>query len=53
MLKITGAAVKLPDFEPMTLRGSITDSLFAPSFSLALLSNSGNIAADGNIGIRG
>ncbi len=52
LLKITGAAVNLPDFEPLTLRGTLTDSLFSPSFSITLSGNSGNITADGSIDIR-
>ncbi len=52
LLKITGAAVRLPEFEPLTLRGSISDSLFSPSFSLSLTGNSGNIEADGTMDIR-
>ncbi|MRR21373.1 hypothetical protein EG830_00115 [bacterium] len=52
LIKITGASVNLPDFEPLTLRGTITDSLFSPSFSLSLTGNSGNIEADGTMDIK-
>ncbi|MCK7538516.1 MAG: hypothetical protein MZV63_49940 [Marinilabiliales bacterium] len=52
LIKITGAAVKLPGFEPLTLRGTITDSLFSPSFSVTVSGNSGNIAAEGSMDIR-
>jgi autotransporter translocation and assembly factor TamB len=52
LLMLTGAAVNLPEFEPLTISGNISDSLFSPSLSLTLLSNTGNIAAEGSMDIR-
>jgi hypothetical protein len=50
-MKMAGISVILPEFEPLTLEGTITDSLMVPEILLSLNSNSGNIVAAGSINL--
>ena len=51
LISLTGSSLKLPDFKPITLKGTITDSLSKPNFLLKLQSMSGNISIGGSISL--
>jgi translocation and assembly module TamB len=51
LINLTGRSLKLPEFEPITLKGTITDSLSKPNFLLKLQSMSGNISIGGSISL--
>jgi hypothetical protein len=47
LIQLTGSPSKLPDFEPLTINGSIGGSLISPEFIIKLRSGSGNIGLEG------
>ena len=51
LIHLTGSSVILPDFEPLTLQGEITNRLIAPEFSLSVQSLSGNVLMDGSMNL--
>ena len=52
LVRLTGPASKLPDFEPVTIQGSIDSSLVSPEFNIKIQSGSGNIDLNGAMGLR-
>ena len=52
LIQLTGSPSKLPDFEPLTIEGSISSSLISPEFIIKLRSGSGNIDLEGALGLR-
>ncbi len=52
LVRLTGSASKLPDFEPLTIQGSIDSSLVSPEFIIKIQSGSGNIDMEGTMGLR-
>ena len=49
LVRLTGSALKLPDFDPVTIQGSIDSSLLSPEFIIKLQSRSGNIGMAGTL----
>ena len=52
LMQITGTRSTLPDFDPVTIQGSIDSSLVSPEFIIKLRSGSGNIDLEGAMGLR-
>ena len=52
LVRLTGPTSKLPDFEPVTIQGSIDSSILSPEFIIKLQSGSGNIDMEGTMGLR-
>jgi hypothetical protein len=52
LILLTGSPSKLPDFEPLTIHGTINSSLVSPEFIIKLQSGSGNIAMEGSMDLR-
>ena len=52
LLQLTGSPAKLPEFEPLTIQGSINSSLVSPDFIIKLRSGSGDIDLEGSMGLR-
>ncbi|HWR74138.1 MAG TPA: translocation/assembly module TamB domain-containing protein, partial [Bacteroidales bacterium] len=48
MLEISGTSVKLPDFNTLTIRGHISDSLSSPEFLVALQTSSDSVTISGS-----
>jgi len=44
--------LKLPYFQPVTISGSVRDSIMSPGFDLTLKSLSGNIQLEGNLDLK-
>ena len=51
-LKASGIQIKIPDFNEISINGTLTDSLKSPGFTFNLLSDLGNIGLTGSVDIE-
>jgi translocation and assembly module TamB len=51
LIKISGSSVKLPEFETLAIRGTVSDSLLSPEFLVTLQTSSDSVTIGGSVSL--